>query len=58
MIGQTQLVVVPQVENDCEYEIWIDGKHQDNYQFIKQSVEYGYRKIKIHVKKAQCAHMY
>ena len=51
MIGQTQLVVVPQVENDCEYEIWIDGKHQDNYQFIKQSVEYGYRKIKIHVKK-------
>lgn len=51
MIGETKLVVVPQVENDCEYDVWIDGVYRSNYQFIKKSDQYGYIEIKIDIKK-------
>ena len=33
--GQTNLIVVPQIENNARYEVYIDGIKRENYQFIK-----------------------
>tara|TARA_B100000575_G_scaffold294449_1_gene310464 strand:+ start:434 stop:958 length:525 start_codon:yes stop_codon:yes gene_type:complete len=45
--GQTNLIVVPQIENNARYEVYIDGIKRENYQFIKLSEEYSYKEIRI-----------
>lgn len=51
MKNRTSIIVVPQIEEETEYDIYIDSKYVPKYQFYKKSSEYGYRNIVIKVHK-------
>lgn len=45
------LIVVPRVDIDTVYDVYIDGIKQQTYTFTKKSEEYSYKRITIDVKK-------